>query len=86
MISLNDYTDHDGLGLAELVATKQVTARELFETAVAAIERINPQINAVCRTLPSDAEKAGSRPGKIICNTTPPSSGGRSRHGKCPYQ
>jgi len=60
MISLDDYTDHDGLGLAELVATKQVTARELFETAVAAIERINPQINAVCRTLPSDAEKAMS--------------------------
>jgi amidase len=60
MISLNDYTDHDGLGLAELVATKQVTARELFETAVAAIERINPQINAVCRTLPGDAEKAMS--------------------------
>jgi amidase len=60
MISLNDYTDHDGLGLAELVATKQVTARELFETAVAAIERINPQINAVCRTLPSDAGKAMS--------------------------
>ena len=58
MISLDDYTDHDGLGLADLVATKQVTARELFETAVAAIERINPQINAVCRTLPNDAEKA----------------------------
>jgi amidase len=60
MISLDDYTDHDGLGLAELVATKQVTARELFETAIAAIERINPQINAVCRTLPGDAEKAMS--------------------------
>jgi amidase len=58
MISLNDYTDHDGLGLAELVATKQVTAHELFETAVAAIERINSRINAVCRTLPGDAEKA----------------------------
>ena len=42
MISLNDYTDHDGLGLAELVATKQVTARERrSRPPVAAIERIS---------------------------------------------
>jgi amidase len=55
MISLNDYTSHDGLGLAELVARKEVTPDELVAAAFAAVATINPRINAVLQTLPKEA-------------------------------
>ena len=62
MISFEDYASHDGLGLADLVARKDVTAKELADTALAAIEKVNPTINAVIQTVPEQAEatiKAG---------------------------
>jgi len=52
VISLADYSSRDGLGLAELVARKEVTSEELVETALAAIEKVNPRLNAVLQTLP----------------------------------
>ncbi len=58
MISLNEYASRDGLGLAELVARGDVTERELLDTALAAVEQLNPAINAVCRTLPREAAAA----------------------------
>ena len=36
MISLSDYSSYDGLGLAGLVARKEVTPKELLEAALAA--------------------------------------------------
>lgn len=56
MISLKDYTSHDGLGLAELVARKQVKPEELVAAALAAVEKVNPKINAVLQTLAAQAE------------------------------
>lgn len=50
-----DYGDYDGLGLAELVRTRQVSSRELIESAIEAIEAQNPDINAVCRPLFDEA-------------------------------
>jgi amidase len=44
---MDDYADHDGVGLAELVAQRKVTPAELIEAAVTRIERHNPRINAV---------------------------------------
>ena len=44
---MDDYSDYDGLGLAELVASKQVTPAELVEAAIERIERHNPTLNAV---------------------------------------
>jgi amidase len=55
MISLDDYTSHDGLGLAELVARKEVTPDELAAAAFEAVAKINPRINAVLQTLPKEA-------------------------------
>jgi Asp-tRNA(Asn)/Glu-tRNA(Gln) amidotransferase A subunit family amidase len=55
MISPGDYAAHDGLGLADLVARKEVTAAELVEVALAAIENVNPRLNAVRQTLPAQA-------------------------------
>ena len=55
MISLNDYTSHDGLGLADLVARKEVTPDELAAAAFEAVAKVNPRINAVLHTLPREA-------------------------------
>ncbi len=46
-MKLNEYVSYDALGLAELVATKQVTPRELATTARQAIDAVNPDINAI---------------------------------------
>lgn len=51
-MKLAEYASYDALGLAELVAKKEVTAQELATTALAAIEALNPQLNAVVETYP----------------------------------
>lgn len=45
-MSIDDYSSLDGLGLVELVATKQVQPIELVDAAIARIERHNPRLNA----------------------------------------
>jgi amidase len=42
-----EYSNYDGLGLAELVKKKEIKPAELVEAAVERIERHNPQLNAV---------------------------------------
>jgi amidase len=44
-----EYTQHDGLGLAALVRSGEVSPIELLETAIARIEERNPALNAVIR-------------------------------------
>ena len=44
---MDNYSDYDGLGLAELVAKKKVSPAELVESAIACVERHNPILNAV---------------------------------------
>ena len=39
--------DHDATGLAALVRQGQVHPRELVDEAIARIERVDPQLNAV---------------------------------------
>jgi len=51
MTDFKEYDQYDGLGLAELVRTRQVSAAEVCEAAVARIERFNPQLNAVVTPL-----------------------------------
>lgn len=41
------YDTHDGLGLAELVRTREVSARELLEEAIRRTDEVDPRINAV---------------------------------------
>ncbi len=47
MSGFAEYSNYDGLGLAELVRTGQVTPVELLETAIECIEACNPRLNAV---------------------------------------
>jgi len=56
MVSVTDdlvrlYADSDALALGALVRAGQVTAEELVETALLAIDRVNPQLNAVVHRL-----------------------------------
>jgi amidase len=46
-MNLSEYASYDALGLAELVANKQVSPRELAQTALAATEKVNPAVRAV---------------------------------------
>lgn len=46
-MAFKEYGDHDGMGLARLVRTKEVSATELLDEAIARTARVDPQINAV---------------------------------------
>ncbi len=47
---VNNYETYDGVGLAELVATKEVTALEVVDAAIARVEALNPKLNAIVHT------------------------------------
>ncbi len=53
-MKFEDYIHFDGLGLADLVRTGQVTPEDLKSTALEAIARLNPKINAVLETWPDE--------------------------------
>ena len=53
----NDYGKHDGMGLADLIRRGQVSAVEVLEAAIARIEEVNPQLNAVVRPLFEEARQ-----------------------------
>ncbi|MDR3507105.1 MAG: amidase family protein [Caulobacteraceae bacterium] len=61
-MSLPNYSDHDGLGLADLVARGEVSPAELTEAAIERIERHNPTLNAVVHKGYDDARKAAAGP------------------------
>lgn len=46
----DEYRRHDALGLAQLVARREVSPGELMATAMARLEEVNPKINAVTQT------------------------------------
>ena len=50
-----EYDALDGLGLAELVRTKQVSAGEVLDAALARVDARNPALNAVVRRLDDEA-------------------------------
>ncbi len=55
-MDLTEYARYDALALAELVAKKQVSPKELAQTAARAIEAANPTLNAVVETYPDRIE------------------------------
>lgn len=46
-MNFEEYRSHDALALAELVRSGEVSAGELLDCAIAAAERLNPQLNAI---------------------------------------
>jgi amidase len=47
MGNFKEYDQYDGLGLAELIRKKEISAEEVCNEAIDRIERLNPQLNAV---------------------------------------
>lgn len=63
-MSLPDYAEHDGVGLAALVAEGEVSPAELVEAAIERIERHNGALNAVVHKAYDEARRvaAGALP------------------------
>ena len=58
MTAFPEFHKYDGLGLAELVRTKQVSPVELVDEAISRIEAHNPKINAVICKMYEQARQA----------------------------
>ena len=56
-MKFEEYAQYDAVGLAELVAKKDVTASELLDTAIARMDAVNPAVNAVVRNLEAEARQ-----------------------------
>ncbi len=54
-MNLEEYASYDGTGLAALVSSGEITAAELAELAFAAINKLNPSINAIVAQYPERA-------------------------------
>ena len=66
-MNLTEYAAYDALGLAELVAKKQVSPKELAQTAVAAKEKVDPAVRSIVELYPDrieglDEKSLGSGP------------------------
>jgi amidase len=59
-----EYDQYDGLGLAELVNNGEVSPTELVEEAIARIEALNPQLNAVIHKMYDQATETARNPVK----------------------
>jgi amidase len=57
MASFPEFSKYDGLGLADLVRNKQVSAVDLVEESISRIEALNPQLNAVIYKMYDQARK-----------------------------
>ena len=51
MSGFAEYEEYDGLGLADLVKRREVSAAELLDAAIERVEQRNPAINAVTMKL-----------------------------------
>ncbi|WP_224368935.1 amidase [Hyalangium versicolor] len=56
-----EYAKFDGLGLAELVRRREVKPEELLQTALKAIEALNPKLNAVIGLVEDEARSTLAR-------------------------
>lgn len=61
-MDFDSYRRHDAIGLAKLVADKQVCADELLELARARAAAVNPDINAIVRDVPASPSEAPAGP------------------------
>lgn len=57
MAAFREYSDCDGLALARLVKNGDVTAMEVLEAAWEAIDRLNPDLNAITASMRELAER-----------------------------
>jgi amidase len=61
MRPFKEYTEYDGLGIAQLVRRREVSAEEVLEAAIERIEALNPALNAVVTRVYDQARAAAAR-------------------------
>ncbi|MSP81434.1 MAG: amidase [Alphaproteobacteria bacterium] len=61
MSGFREYVHHDGVGLAQLIRRKQISASEVLDAALACIERHNPTLNAIIHRMDGEARAAIAR-------------------------
>ena len=49
-MNFEDYAEQDAVGLAHLIRTKAVSAKEVTEAAIEAADHLNPKLNALVMT------------------------------------
>ncbi len=64
-MTFTEYREHDGTGLADLIRSKQVSAAEVLEACIKAIEDRNGEINAVVLKLYEQARQTGVSEGQF---------------------
>ena len=57
-MNLSEYAGYDGIGLAELIRQKEVTAGEVAEAMRVGFHKINPSINAITQIYDDRIENA----------------------------
>ena len=57
-MTLSDYEEYDAIDLARLVRDKEVTPRELLDTALERLDAVNPALNAVVIPMEDEARSA----------------------------
>ncbi len=62
MSRFSDYDKYDGMGMAELVRSGELTPAELSEAAIGTIERRNPELNAVVTPMFDQGRDAAVKP------------------------
>lgn len=67
-MKLEEYSAYDGLGLAELIRNGEVSASEVAQAAIDAIDQLNPELNAVIESYPDRIAglDAGKLPGGAL--------------------
>src|SRR5262249_1452639 len=61
-MNLAEYSSFDALGLAELVANKEVTPKELAKTALAAAEKVDHALKSIVEIYPDRIEELDEKP------------------------
>ena len=56
-MKISDYKKQDGIGLAELIKKKEVSAEEVLQTALELAETLNPSLNAITQLFNQKAQK-----------------------------
>ena len=59
-MNISDYMKEDAVGLAALIAARQVSAKEVLDAAVARAEAVNPKLNAITHLLIDEASAAAA--------------------------
>lgn len=56
-MTFKEYPEYDAVGLAELISHREVSAAEVLDAAIEAIEHLNPEINAIIHKMYDEARQ-----------------------------